>query len=270
MAMRQSLHVMQSASNLSPHAPDRWFPTRKPLTDPRLRLFCLPYAGGSVAIYNQWSQGLPAGVELCPVQLPGRERRLSEKPIGSLPALVDALLPAIAPLLDRPFAFFGYSMGARISLELARRLQARNGPRPVGLFLGAAGPPSVNTREPIHHLPEPEFIAQLRRYDGTPEEIFQHRELLELVLPMLRADFGIAFTEDGPQPAKLEVPISVVGSPEDKHVPTANLERWRDETRSEDVRVRLFPGGHFFIKSQRDALLAHISEDLNRWMGRAP
>ncbi|AKQ66527.1 thioesterase domain protein [Myxococcus hansupus] len=260
---------MHSASHSSPQAPDRWFPTRKPLTDPRVRLFCFPFAGGSVAIYNTWAQGLPAGVELCPVQLPGRERRLSEKPIDNLPALLDALLPALAPLLDRPFAFFGYSMGARISLELARRLQARNGPRPLGLFLGAAGPPVINTREPIHLLPEPQFIEALRRYDGTPEEIFKHRELLELVLPMLRADFAIAFTENGAQPAKLSVPLSVIGSPEDKHVPTENLERWRDETTSEDVRVRLFPGGHFFIKSQRDAILANVREDLARWTGTA-
>jgi len=261
---------MHSAPTSSPHLPDRWFPTRKPLTSPRMRLFCLPYAGGSVAIYNSWSQSLPAGVELCPVQLPGRERRLSEKPFDSLPALLDALLPVLAPLLDRPFAFFGYSMGARICLELSRRLQARNGPRPLGLFLGAAGPPSLNTREPIHHLPEEQFIAQLRRYDGTPEEIFKHRELLELVLPMLRADFAIAFTENGTEPPKLEVPISVIGSPEDKHVPTENLEGWRDETTHADVRVRLFPGGHFFIKSQRDAIVAHIGEELTRWLGRAP
>ncbi|WP_426751945.1 thioesterase II family protein [Myxococcus sp. Y35] len=261
---------MHSAPSSSPHAPDRWFPTRKPLTAPRARLFCLPFAGGSVAIYHSWSQGLPAGVELCPIQLPGRERRLSEKPIDSLPVLVDMLLPVLAPLLDRPFAFFGYSMGARISLELARRLQARSGPRPLGLFLGAAGPPAVNTREPIHHLPEDQFIAQLRRYDGTPEELFNHRELLDLVLPTLRADFALAFTENGHQPPKLEVPISVMGSPEDKHVPTANLERWRDETTHEDVRVRLFPGGHFFIKPQRDAILANVSEDLTRWLGSAP
>jgi len=249
-----------------PNAPDRWFPTRKPLTAPRMRLFCFPFAGGSAAIYNAWGAGMPAGVELCPVQLPGRERRLMEKPLDNLPALVDALLPALAPLLDRPFAFFGYSMGSRISLEVTRRLHVRNGPMPQGLMMAAATPPRENEREPIHHLPEAEFIAHLRKYGGTPEEILQHRELLELLLPTLRADFALAWWEDGKHAVKLDVPISVMGALDDAHVPVAKLERWREETRSDDFRVRHFPGGHFFIRQQLDAILSAVREDLERWM----
>ncbi|MFP2926148.1 thioesterase II family protein [Pyxidicoccus sp. 3LG] len=261
---------MRSATSPSPNSPDRWFPTRKPLPDPRMRLFCLPFAGGSAAIYNGWGANLPVGVELCAVQLPGRERRLMEKPIDNLPALVDALLPVLAPLLDRPFAFFGYSMGSRISLELTRRLKVRNGPMPRGLLLGAAGPPRENDREPIHHLPEAEFIAHLRKYDGTPEEILQHRELLELLLPTLRADFALAWWENGNHAVKLDVPISAFGAVDDKHVPVEKLERWREETSSEDFRVRHFDGGHFFIRQKQDALLTAVREDLQRWMAPAP
>jgi len=257
---------MRSATPPSPSSPDRWFPTRKVLPNPRMRLFCFPFAGGSASIYNAWGAGMPAGVELCAVQLPGRERRLMDKPIDNMAALMDALLPALAPLLDVPFAFFGYSMGARISLELTRRLQLRNGPMPRGLMLVAAGPPRDNERDPIHHLSDAEFIARLRKYDGTPEEIFQHRELLELLLPTLRADFALAWWENGNHPVKLDVPISAMGAVGDEHVPVAKLEGWREETRSPDFRVRHFPGGHFFIRQQQEALVAAVREDLQRWM----
>jgi surfactin synthase thioesterase subunit len=261
---------MRSANTPSPNPPDRWFPTRKPLPEPRMRLFCFPFAGGSAAIYNTWPGGMPAGVELCAVQLPGRERRLMEKPFDSLPTLVDALLPVLAPLLDRPFAFFGYSMGSRIALEVTRRLHVRNGPLPRGLLLAAAGPPRENDRAPIHHLPEAEFIAHLRKYDGTPEEILQHRELLELLLPTLRADFALAWWENGNYAVKLNIPISAMGAVGDAHVPLARLETWREETSSPDFRVRHFEGGHFFIRQQQDALLAAVREDLARWMSSAP
>ena len=254
----------------TPPSPNSWFPTRKPLTEPRLRLFCFPFAGGSAAVYNTWGAGMPAGVELCAVQLPGRERRLMEKPIDNLPALVDTLLPVLAPLLDRPFAFFGYSMGSRISLELTRRLHVRNGPMPRGLMVAAAGPPRGNEREPIHKLPEAQFIEHLRKYDGTPEEILQHRELLELLLPTLRADFALAWWENGNHAVKLDVPISAMGAVGDAHVPVAKLETWREETSSADFRVRHFPGGHFFIRQHQDAVLSAVREDLGRWMSAAP
>ncbi len=250
----------------SPSAQDRWFPTRKALPSPRMRLFCLPFAGGSASIYNAWGAGMPAGVELCAVQLPGRERRLMDTPIDTLAGLMDALLPVLAPLLDVPFAFFGYSMGARISLELTRRLQERNGPLPRGLMVAASGPPRENHRESITGMSDAEFIANLRKYGGTPEEIFQHRELLELLLPTLRADFSIAFWENGGHAVKLDVPISAMGAVGDEHVPVSTLESWREETRNPDFRVRHFSGGHFFIREQQEALVAAVREDLQRWM----
>ncbi|MCP3101722.1 alpha/beta fold hydrolase [Myxococcus sp. K15C18031901] len=257
--------MMPSASPPS-LLPERWFPTRKPLPDARLRLFCVPFAGGTVAAFNGWSALLPPGVELCAVQLPGRERRLMEKPFDDLTALVDTLLPLMEPLLDRPFALFGYSMGARINLELARRLQARGGRQPVGLFMAASISPHVRDSEPIHHLPHDAFVAELRRYDGTPEEVLRHKELLELVVPTLRADFALAWWESGQQPIPVDAPISVMGATHDGHVPTEKLTSWRSQTRSNDFQVRTFPGGHFFLRQQQAALLSAIAADLTRWM----
>ncbi|MCE9671373.1 alpha/beta fold hydrolase [Myxococcus stipitatus] len=249
--------------------PERWFPTRKPLPDARLRLFCFPYAGGSASVFNGWAPLLPPGVEPCAVQLPGRERRLMEKPFDNLATLIDTLLSLMEPLMDRPFAVFGYSMGARIGLELARRLQARGGRQPVGLVMAASVSPHVREGEPIHTLPHDAFIAALRRYDGTPEEVLQHKELLELVVPTLRADFALAWWEVGQPAIPVDTPISVMGATHDAHVPVEKLESWRSQTRSGDFQVRTFPGGHFFLRQQQAALLSAIGADLTRWMQSA-
>ncbi|NOJ96169.1 thioesterase [Corallococcus sp. CA049B] len=255
-------------ASASPPVLDRWFPSRKPLPEPRLRLFCLPFAGGSAAIYQPWSMALPTGVELCAVQLPGRERRLMEPAMKSLPALMDVLMPALTPLMDRPFALFGYSMGARIGLEVARTLKRQGGPKPLGFIAAAAPPPSHNDREPIHTLDDPGFIAKLREYDGTPEEVLQHKELLELILPTLRADFALAWSENGKDTAPLDIPLSVYAGKGDKHVGLDTMEHWREESTA-DVRIRHFEGGHFFIRTHGPPVLAAVREDLTRWMTAA-
>jgi surfactin synthase thioesterase subunit len=192
-----------------------------------------------------------------------------EPPIKDLPTLLSTLLPVMMPLLDKPFVLLGYSMGARIALELARRLHLQNGPKPRGLIVAAAPPPAANDREPMHLLDDAHFIEKLRSYEGTPEEILQNRELLELVVPTLRADFALAWWENGAQAVKLDLPLSVLGGTGDKHVTPGTLERWRDET-SGEVRMREFPGGHFFIRTHPAPVLAAVREDLGRWWPASP
>jgi medium-chain acyl-[acyl-carrier-protein] hydrolase len=116
---------------------DSWIPFRKPGPDARLRLFCFPYAGAGALVFRNWSDGSPADVEVCPVQLPGRGTRLMEHPFTQLSPLVEAFAQALVPLLDRPFAFFGHSLGALVSFELARRVRNRYGVHPVRLFVSA-------------------------------------------------------------------------------------------------------------------------------------
>lgn len=227
-----------------------------------MRVFALPYAGGGASIYNGWSAALPEGIEWVSVQLPGRERRLLEKPYRQLPPLLDALEEALAPLLDKPFAFFGYSMGTRIALGLAQRWQARGAPMPVGLVLAAAGAPHLQ-RHSRETLNDAEFIDLLRKYEGTPSEIFAHKELLDMVLPTLRADFAIA---DGVMPAQpVGCPLIAYGGDQDPHAPLDSLEKWRELTRGE-FRTRVFSGKHFFLRTAREPLLTALREDLTRWM----
>jgi surfactin synthase thioesterase subunit len=224
-------------------------------------VFCFPYAGGGASIYNGWSAALPADVELCALQIPGRERRIMEPPFQRISPLVDALEPVLAPLLDKPFVFFGYSMGTRIALALAQRWQARGAPLPLGLIMTAAGAPH-RTRPSRDTLDDAAFIDLLRRYEGTPAEVLAHKELLEMVLPMLRADFGIADTVLPLEPVRC--PVSAWAGLEDPHVPPEDLEHWRELTTGE-FRLRHFPGRHFFLRTARDSLLAALREELVRW-----
>lgn len=232
----------------------------------RLRLFCFPYAGGGAAIYRAWPAGLPKSVEVRPVQLPGREGRLREAPFSSLRPMVEAVGEALLPLLDMPFAFFGHSMGGILSFELARWLRREHGLAPEHLFVSARWAPQVIDEDPpTYNLPEAEFLEEVRSLNGTPEEVLKHPELLQLILPLLRADFEVcqAYTYEAEPP--LNCPLTVYGGLMDETVERHKLEGWREHTTG-PFTLRMFPGNHFFLNSDRSLLLHTLSQDLERFM----
>lgn len=244
-------------------ASDRWLACRTQKPHARLRLFCFAYAGGSAAIFRTWSDGLPADVEVCPVQLPGRGRRLLEPPFTQLSPLVHTLAHALFPLLDKPFALFGHSLGALVSFELARQLRKQYGLHPVCLFVSAGRAPQIPHRDlPMHALPEEEFVAKLRRLNGTPTEVFEHAELMEIVLPLLRADFAVYETYVYASEPPLSCPISTFGGFQDRNVSHGDLEAWRDQTTG-SFASRMFPGDHFFLSANEPLLLQVLSQELH-------
>ncbi len=172
-----------------------WLRSPKPNPQASLRLFCFPYVGGGALIFRTWPNSLPATAEVCPVELPGRGTRLKETPFTRLLPLVQALAQALLPHLDKPFAFFGHSMGALISFELTRQLRRLYGLVPLHLFVSAHRAPQLPDPDPpIHTLPEAEFMEELRCLNGTPKEVLEQPELMELMLPILRADFALCET----------------------------------------------------------------------------
>jgi len=239
---------------------------RKPQA--RVRLFCFPYAGGGASIFRTWSEHLPQDIEVCPVQLPGREDRLLERPCSNLPSLLDALVPALLPYLDMPYAFFGHSMGSLISFELARYLHQMGYSRtPVYLFVSGHSAPQIPDPDPpSYHLPEPEFIEELRQLKGTPEELLQNTEFLHLLIPLLRADFALCETYKYIHGEPLKFPISAFGGLQDSEVPHDAISAWREQASgpkaSKNFRLRFFEGDHFFMHKEQTALLQAISQDL--------
>lgn len=242
----------------------RWLARSKEMPDAQLRLFCFPYAGGTAASFRLWQEALPRSIQLSAVQPPGRGDRLSEPPFRHLPEMIQALGPALLPFFNKPFAFFGHSMGALIIFELTRWLRSTDNPMPVHLFVSGRHAPHLPNDEPsIHDLPEPEFIERLRQLDGTPQEVLSHPELMQIMIPLLRADFSVCGTYEYQSEAPLNCPLTVFGGLEDVEVPREKLEPWRVHT-SSSFSLQMFPGSHFFIHSAKDDLVRAISTKLPR------
>jgi medium-chain acyl-[acyl-carrier-protein] hydrolase len=224
----------------------------------------LPYAGGGASAYHLWLSALPSFVELCPIQLPGRENRFKDTLFTHWVPLVRAVAQSLYPHLDKPFAFFGHSLGAMLAFELARLLRREHGPEPLHLFVSGHSAPHIpNTELPISTLPYEKFIREVQRYEGMPPEVLESEELMRYVIPILRADFSVCesymYTEEPP----LGSSITAYGGLRDDKVPRADIEAWREQT-SSNFELRMFPGGHFFLQTERMFVLRELSHELCR------
>lgn len=239
-----------------------WFPRPRPSPGACLRLFCFPYAGGGAAVFGNWPRYLPASVEVCPAQLPGRGSRTMEPARTRLAPVVEELAIAIRPLLDMPSVFFGHSMGALICFELARRLRRDAGLQPSHLYVsGCRAPQSLGLLRRTYQLPDPALVERLRSMGGTPAELFEHKELMQLMLPLIRADIELTETYAYHPEPPLALPVTAFGGSRDPHVRRSHLVEWKGQT-SSDFALRVFDGDHLFIHQSEAQLLESLARDL--------
>ena len=242
----------------------RWLTFPKPNPKALIRLFCFPYETGGASIFRGWPDSFSAHVEICAIQLPGRESRISEAPFTRMQSLIEALSVALSSTLSKPFAFFGHGMGALIGFELAHHLGERGGPIPKRLFVsGQRAPQVTRSSSPVYNLPDAEFIEALRKLQDIPEEVLDHPELMELMLPLLRADLELSETYTYTPRRLLDIPVSAFGGLQDNEIPREELEGWREQTTA-SCTVTMFPGDHFFIHSSRKLLLSGIEQVLHQ------
>lgn len=235
--------------------------------NPAARLFCFPYAGGGATIFRTWREHLPEAVAVCPVNLPGRESRIRERPRTDLDGLVEEIARAMLPQLDRPFALFGHSMGAVLAFEVTRRLRREYGASPAHLFVSGHRAPQIRERRrQTYDLPEPQFIRVLHNLNGTGGEVLKHPELLELMLPLLRADFMLCETYSFTPGPPLDCPLTALGGLLDTDVTHEHLDLWREQTTGR-FTAQMLPGDHFFIRSEQALLLRVVSKELLRSLG---
>lgn len=222
-----------------------------------LRLFCLPHAGGSAVFYRPWAEAVGPAVEVHAVQYPGRADRLTEPMIGDAHRLARTIAGAMAPLLDRPAALFGHSMGAVLAYEVARLLQERGTP-PVHLFVSGARPPHDRDDERIAERDDDGVIEALAELGGTDAEVLRDREMRELVLPYVRNDFALieSYRHD-PEPV-LTVPVTVLIGDSDSHVDPDVAGRWREVTDAEPFALRVWPGDHFYLVPRQSEVIAEV------------
>ena len=259
--MGYSLAVLLSGSYVmfcvmnTPQKSSNWFYIQKPKPAAVLRLFCFPYAGGGAAIFRDWFKSLPDEIEVIAIRPPGRENRFGEAPIGCLPTLVQLLYQNILPLLDKPFIFLGHSNGALTCFELARLLEAKQGPAPGKVILSAKCPPHIpSPTKNISHLPNVEFLAELKDMGGTPAEILQNKELMELLLPILKADFSLSENFVHENNTLLKSETILFHGVQDRFSKEQNG-AWQGLL-LKPVKLFEFSDGHFFIDSQREEFLS--------------
>jgi medium-chain acyl-[acyl-carrier-protein] hydrolase len=252
----------------------KWIRCQIPNPEARLRLFFFPFAGGTAAVYNSWCDELLANlgrtIEFCSVHYPGHDATRTEALLSELSLLLDLLVPAIASYGAIPCAFFGHSMGALVSFELARQLRRQRMPGPVHLIVsGHRAPQLPNPRPSIHRLPDVEFQAQLRELGGTPEMVLQDPELMELLLPVLRADFAMCENYTYATEEPLDCSITAFGGNNDAKLSREELSAWQTQTRK-SFSIRRFPGGHFFVQTAHLLVLRMLGEDLKQTLKRLP
>lgn len=229
----------------------RWLVCPQPNPNAAARLFLFPYAGGAPSSFNKWAAEFSNDIEVSIIHYPGRGSRFNEPPIKELSVLVEEIANAIQPELDEPFFFFGHSLGAVLAFEVARRV-----PQPQILFVSACGAPHIpNPNRPIHELSDSEFIKSLQELNGLPAEVANNAELMELLLPTLRADFeAIENYKYISREHRLDCPIIAFGGENDSHVDRARLDAWEHHTNN-NFKSKIFPGDHFFINTARRSVI---------------
>lgn len=239
-----------------------WLITPKLITDASLRLFCFSHAGAGASIFRAWSTHAAPNIEIYAVQRPGRENRLREAPMRDLTSLISEMHSELLPYLDRPFTCFGHSVGALICFEWVRHLRRQGCSMPLRLFVSGRQAPQTPIPLPWSHiLSEQDLKAKLRSYGGTPESVLQSNELMEVYLPILRADLAINETYIYYPEKPISIPITIFGGLQDYTVPISSLEAWRQQTLKAS-KLRLLPGGHLFIKENAADILQAIGDDI--------
>ncbi|HEX9840753.1 MAG TPA: alpha/beta fold hydrolase [Anaerolineales bacterium] len=240
-----------------------WFVCTQTIPEVETRLFLFPYAGSGPALFRKWSAQPLNHIEAWIAHYPGRGSRHSESPVKQITTLAERLAQAIPQLLDKPFALFGHSLGGLVAFELVKYLRNNDLPQPTILFVSACGAPHLrDPHPPIHALPDAEFIETLKEFNGIPSEFLHLPDVMELLLPVLRADLeAIESYVYTPDELPLNCPIVAFGGLNDPRVSRGRLEGWALHTDS-SFKSQYFPGDHFFINTARESIMAFINAEI--------
>jgi surfactin synthase thioesterase subunit len=229
-------------------------------------LIVLPYAGVGASLAATLSRHIRAPVAIHGVQLPGRENRISEPPMMSMDAIIEALLPVLMPLARQPYVLMGCSFGALLGWELAQRLQAAGLPPRQMVILACASPTLRRFRTRLSELNDEDLLDALdRRFGGVPEVVREHEELRRLFMPGVRADVTVLDRYDWRPGAVLETGLLTIGGTGDREVSGEDLEAWAPLVRGPTEHVRI-DGGHFVLREDPAAVAAELDARLTRWL----
>lgn len=255
---------MTALSDPAVTAPSRWLPMAA-RDSGGLPLFCLPHAGAGASAFRGWL-GRLAGIELLPVQPPGREARLRERPFESIQPLVQELAGVlVSAARGRPYALYGHSLGALVAFETLREIRRRGDTEPARLIVSGCVAPHVRYDDgpPVTGMSQQRLVEMLAELGGTPAMLLADPELLQLVLPAVRADFSVKESYQYSSEAPLTVPITVLASTDDPRAPAFAQQAWREQTLA-GCAMHTLAGGHFAVFEQSELTLGRFAEALGR------
>lgn len=244
---------------------NEWWLVFAPRPAARIRLYCLPCAGGGASMYRYWPKLLPDWIELRAVQLPGRQRRHRETPYTDCEAAAQDFAAAIGQEPPGPYAIFGHSMGGMIGYRATQLLHERSA-GPSLLAVASWHPDGADAAS----QPDPDdddagFIEALRQLGGIEPEMLTDPGIMELLLPVLRADFRLCRSYRGPRAAPLPTPLAAYVGVDDIVTPPASVARWKAHSDA-FLGLRTFPGGHFLLEDQAPAVVRQLVTDLSGTM----
>jgi len=248
--------------------PRAWLRPSKSDGPSKLRLFCFPYAGGAASIYRMWPHIVPRTVEVCPVHPPGRGHRAADPPLTSAIQMAREVAREAAVCLDVPFAVFGHSFGGIVAFEFVRELRRTHGVLPVHLLVSGCHAPHFRRRaDPIHRYSEAEFLREIESLGGTPAELLADRELMEMFLPVLRADFQAFYEYEYVEGPKIDCPITAYGGLRDPQIQERHLRAWREHT-TKDFELHVLPGDHFFLTKNQATFFPVLGSEIGKLAAR--
>ncbi|MEV6610668.1 alpha/beta fold hydrolase [Kutzneria sp. NPDC051319] len=238
---------------------DRWIRTLLRRPEASVNLVCMPHAGGSASFYRGWGEGLPAQIETHVAQYPGREDRIAEPTLRVMADLADAIAPALEPLFSRPVVLFGHSLGASLAYEVALRCE-RADLQPQLLVVSGSPPPHRRPRKTFHLVDDDALVAELRREAATSPVVLDSPELLEVLLPMVRADYELIETYHPTSPPPVRTPFAVFHGDADPEVTTLQADGWRELSDTHNLQHhQVFTGGHFYLRDHQSEVLAALA-----------
>ena len=221
-------------------------------------LFCFPYAGGGASVFSSWKGRLPSKLNIYSFQAPGKEERISELPCTELSTLVTEAADAIIEHGIERIMLFGHSLGALVVYELIKKIELVGQNVSLAIVSGRNPPQKLSKMKPISHLPDKEFISEVKELDGTPNGVFEHPELLEIFLPILKSDFKIAENYRNIHSKRIQSNLFVLSGKRDPWIDPKDLELWKQVT-SGTCEIKLFNGDHFFLRDQDPRFFEYLS-----------